>query len=70
MKSTAWKKDYLVVMFSDYNNTWSERTIPCTFLQAVRFVQARHWNNAMEKDAVRIVTLAEFAALPKDEVKA
>jgi hypothetical protein len=70
MKNNSWKKDYLVVLHSDYDNTWSDKTIPCTFLQAIRFVRAKHWNHAMDKGTVRIVTLAEFATLPKAEVKA
>ena len=32
MKNTAWKKDYLIVIHNDYDNTWREVTIPCTFL--------------------------------------
>ena len=63
MKSTSWKKDYLVVLHSDFDDTWADRTIPCTFLQAIRFVRARHWNHAMDKGTVRIVTRAEFATL-------
>ena len=63
MKSTAWKKDYLVVMHSDFDNTWTDKTIPCTFMQAIRYVRARNWTHAMDKGTVRIVTLAEFAAL-------
>jgi len=67
MKNTAWKKDYLVVLFSDYDNTWRDVTVPCTFKQAVRFVCAKGWSNSKN---VRVVSLAEFAALPQSEVTA
>jgi hypothetical protein len=70
MKNTAWKKDYLVVMHSDYDNTWSHKTIPCTFMQALRFIRAKGWTHALDKDTVRIVTLSEWANLPKYEVAA
>lgn len=63
MKSNSWKKEYVVVMHSDYNNTWSVRTIPLTLKQAVKFVYAKHWNLALDKGTVRIITLAESATL-------
>ena len=61
MKSTAWKKDYVVVMHSDYDNTWRDLTIACTFMQAIRFVRAKGWTDSKN---VRIVTLSEWAKLP------
>lgn len=70
MKSNSWKKDYLVVMHDDYDNTWSEKTIPLTLMQALRFVQAKKWGRAMEKGTVCIVTHAEWANFPKHEVLA
>lgn len=70
MKSTAWKKNYLVILHSDFDNTWHACTIPCTFLQAIRFIQVKQWNPALHNGNVRIATLAEFAALPKREVTA
>jgi len=63
MKSTSWKKNHVVVMYSDYDNVWEERTIPCTLLQAARFISAKHWNHYEVKGTVRIVTLAELQAL-------
>ena len=57
----------MVVLFSDYDNTWRDVTIPCTFMQAMRFVRAKGW--AYSKN-VRIVSQAEFAALPQSEVTA
>jgi hypothetical protein len=65
MKSTSWKKDYVVVMHSDYDNTWSVKTIPLTLKQAVQFVYAKRWNLALDKGTVRIVTMAELATLPQ-----
>jgi len=64
MKSNSWKKDCVVVMHSDYDNTWDVKTIPLTLKQAVQFVYAKRWNLALDKGAVRIVTLAELANLP------
>jgi hypothetical protein len=65
MKSNAWKKDQLVVLFNDYDNTWRAVTIPCTFMQCVRFARAKGWSDSK---SVRIVSLGEFAALPQREV--
>lgn len=63
MKSTAWKKDFLVVLFQDYDNTWRDLTIPCTLKQAARFVSQKNYTNSLNRGTVRVVTLAEFAAL-------
>lgn len=70
MKSNSWKKEFVVVMLSDYDNTWSVKTIPLTIKQAVQFVYAKRWNLAMDNGTVRVVTLTEFAALPQSEVTA
>lgn len=70
MKSTSWQKKWIVVMHSDYDNTWSDKTIPSTLMQAIRFMQAKRWNHAMDKGTVRIVTLDEWATLPKYKVAA
>jgi hypothetical protein len=68
MKSTAWKKDYLIVLFNDYDNTWRNVTVPCTFMQAIRFARAKGWR--IDSQNVRLVTLTEFATLPQREVTA
>jgi hypothetical protein len=65
MKSNSWKKDVVVVMHSDYDNTWCVKTIPLTLKQAVQFVYAKRWNLAMDRGTVRIVSLAELANLPQ-----
>jgi hypothetical protein len=63
MKSNAWKKDYIVIRHNDYDDTWTDRTIPCTFLQAVKFISSNNWNHYEVKGSVRIVTLAEFETI-------
>ena len=65
MKNTAWKKEFVVVMHSDYDDTWSVKTIPLTLKQAVHFVYAKRWNLALDKGTVRIVTMGELATLPQ-----
>ena len=62
MKS-KWQKNWIVVMHDDYNNTWIDKTIPVTELQAIRFVIAKHWKSAIDKGTVRIVSLAEWTKL-------
>jgi hypothetical protein len=63
MKSNAWKKDFVVIMYSDYDHTWIEKTIPLTYLQAVRFISAKNWNHSLVKGIVKIVTLAELETI-------
>jgi hypothetical protein len=65
VKNTAWKKEFVVVMHSDYDNTWSVKTIPLTLKQAVHFVYAKRWNLALDKGTVRIVTMDELATMPQ-----
>ena len=65
MKNTAWKKDYLVVLHSDYDDTWRDVTVPCTFMQAIRFARAKGWR--IDDKNVRLVTLTEFATLSQKE---
>jgi hypothetical protein len=63
MKNNAWKKDWFVVMHEDYDNTWTNKTKPLTYLQAIRFVSANNWNRAMDKGTVRIVSSDELSTL-------
>jgi len=63
MKSKAWQKNWIVVMHNDYDNTWIDKTIALTELQATRFVIAKHWTHAVSKGTVRIVSIAEWATL-------
>ena len=69
MKSNSWKKDFLVILHSDYDNTWFLRTIPLTLKQAVKFVYAKRWDVALEAGRVRIVTVEEYEFLPNREVR-
>ena len=61
--TTAWTKENVVVMHDDYDNTWIVKTIPVTYLQAVRFVMAKKWNRALDKGTVKIVTLNQLTEL-------
>ena len=61
--TTSWTKENVVIMHNDYDNTWTVKTIPVTYLQAIKFVRAKHWNSAMDKNVVRIVTLNQLKEL-------
>jgi hypothetical protein len=65
MKSTSWKKEWLVISHSDYDNTWSELTIPLTFKQASAFIHNARYLNRLEKGLVKLVTVIEFASMQK-----
>lgn len=58
--TTSWTKENVVIMHNDYDNTWTVKTIPLTYTQAIKFVTAKRWNNAMDKNVVRIVTLNQL----------
>jgi hypothetical protein len=66
MKSTSWKKEWLVISHSDYDNTWSELTIPLTFKQALAFIHNARYLNRLEKGLVKLVTVSEFASMQKN----
>lgn len=57
----------MVVLFNDYDNTWRDVTVPCTLMQAIRFVRVKGW---MDSKSVRVVSKAEFASMPQREVTA
>ena len=65
MKNTSWKKEWLVISHSDYDNTWSELTIPLTFKQASAFIHNARYLNRLEKGLVKLVTVTEFASMQK-----
>jgi hypothetical protein len=65
MKSTSWKKEWLVISHSDYDNIWSELTIPLTFKQASAFIHNARYLNRLEKGLVKLVTVTEFASMQK-----
>ena len=61
--TTSLTKENVVILHNDYDNTWTVKTVPLTYLQAIKFVTAQHWNNAMNKGVVRIVTLSQLNEL-------
>ena len=54
---TSWAKLCMVAILDDYDNTWIHKTEPVTRLQAIRFVVAKNWVNAMRLGTVKIITL-------------
>lgn len=66
MKSNSWKKEWLVISHSDYDNTWSELTIPLTFKQASAFIHNARYLNRLEKGLVKLVTVSEFSSTQKN----
>jgi hypothetical protein len=66
MKSTSWKKEWLVISHSDYDNTWSELTIPLTFKQASAFIHNARYLSRLEKGLVKLVTVTEFDSMQKN----
>ncbi len=50
-------------MHEDYNDTWTNKTKPLTYLQAIRFVFANNWDRAMNNGIVRIVSIDELSTL-------
>jgi hypothetical protein len=65
MKRSSTKKNNLVVMLDEFNNIWIDKTIPSTELQCIRYVCHRNWTHAISKGTVKIVTLDQFAQMPK-----
>jgi hypothetical protein len=70
MKNTAWRKDYLVIIHSDYDNTWRDMTNPCTFKQAIHFICHKRFKPSMDRGTIRIVTLKEFETFPQSKATA
>jgi hypothetical protein len=62
--ATSWTKNQLVICFSDFDNTWSVKTIPLTFNQAMKFVLYVTRGNLFHKD-YKIVSLTEWDAMQK-----
>ena len=60
MKSKSWKKEYIVINYSDYDNTWSILTIPLTVKQAYNFLVVGRYLSRFDKDLIKIVTLTEW----------
>ena len=68
MKSKSWKKEWLVISQSDYDNTWSELTIPLTFRQANAFIRHGRYTHRLNKGLVAMVTVDEFARMQKEPI--
>jgi hypothetical protein len=68
MKRSSTKKNNLVVMLDEFNNVWIDKTIPSTELQCIRYVCFKNWSYAIAKGTVKIVTLDQFAQMPKAAV--
>ena len=63
MKSNSWKKEWVVISYSDYDNTWSELTIPLTFKQASAFIHNARYLKRLKEGLVKMVTLEDFAKI-------
>lgn len=63
MKSTSWVKQYIVILHSDYDNTWVIRTKNLTLNQAIKYVTVRNLKGGLDKGTVKIVTLNEYAEM-------
>jgi S-adenosylmethionine hydrolase len=65
MKHASTKKNNIVIMLDEFNNVWTDKTIPSTELQCIRYVCFKNWTHAMQKGIVKIVTIDQFAQMPK-----
>ena len=68
MTSKAWKKKWIVVMHDDYDDTWIQKTILCTWKQAIRFIRAKHWFHALDTKVVKVVSFDELKTLNKGKL--
>jgi hypothetical protein len=50
------KRDYVVALFHDYDNTWRDVTKPLTLKQAIEFLRIKRWKVGK---TVQIVHLAD-----------
>jgi hypothetical protein len=66
--ATSWTKNQVVIQFNDYDNTWSRKTIPLTFKQAIKFVIHVTHGHVFHNE-YKIVSLTEWEAMQKDFVK-
>ena len=67
--TTSWTKNQLVISFSDYDNTWSVKTIPLTFNQAIKFMRYITHGHVFHKN-YKIVSLKEWEAMQKEATTA
>jgi hypothetical protein len=60
MKSTSWKKHYVVILHSDYDNTWIVRTKSLTLNQAIKYATVKNLHGGIAAGTVKIVSLEEL----------
>lgn len=63
MKQSSRKKIYTVIRQSPYDTEWVKRSVPVTYLQAVRLISEMNWHDQVHKGKVKIVTDDEFNTL-------
>jgi hypothetical protein len=59
MKRSSNKKNYLVIL-DNKDNTYNELTIPCTSLQAIRWIVNKNFLPLEQKGIIKMVTLEEY----------
>ena len=63
MKHPSRKKIYIVIRQSPWDTVWVKRSMPVTYLQAVKLISEMHWHDQVHKGKVKIVTNEEFNTL-------
>jgi len=69
MKSTSWKKEWLVIAHSDYDNSWHPLTIHLTLKQAMAFAHDARYIHRLDKGKIKVVTDDEFEKMLTTEWK-
>jgi len=65
MKRASHKKDHVVVRFDEYDRTWRDITVPCTYLQAIRYVTTHKFMPLIDNGGMAIVHMSEFIELTR-----
>jgi len=63
MKSTSWKKEWVVMSHNDYDNTWYEYTKPLTLKQARSFINSPRYINRYLNGNMAMITLGKITEL-------
>lgn len=63
MQKASRKKIYIVIRQGAYDTEWVKRSVPVTYLQAVKLISAMNWHDQVHKGKVKIVTDDEFNTL-------
>jgi len=61
MKSTSWKKEWVLIYLSDYDNTWSTYTKPLTIKQAINFINIPRHLTLKQQGRLSLVNLNQLA---------